>query len=61
MELLFSATAGLGTEMMAAQVAARTDVVLVCVACVGVMGFALNQLFGLLRARLLRWQPPIRN
>lgn len=56
-ELLFSATAGLGTEMMAAQVAARTDVVLVCVACVGVMGFALNQLFALLRARLLRWQP----
>jgi sulfonate transport system permease protein len=55
-ELLFSATAGLGTEMMAAQVAARTDVVLVCVACVGVMGFTLNQLLALLRARLLRWQ-----
>lgn len=56
-ELLFSASAGLGTEMMAAQVAARTDVVLVCVACVGVMGFALNQLFALLRIRLLHWLP----
>lgn len=59
-ELLFSATAGLGTEMMAAQVAARTDIVVVCVACVGLMGFALTQLFALLRTRLLRWQPAVR-
>jgi sulfonate transport system permease protein len=55
-ELLFSASAGLGTEMMAAQVAARTDVVIVCILCVALMGFAINQLFGLVRRRALRWQ-----
>jgi sulfonate transport system permease protein len=59
-ELLFSATAGLGTEMMAAQVAARTDIVIVCIACVAVMGFALNRLFAVVRTRALRWQPPSR-
>lgn len=56
-ELLFSANAGLGTEMMAAQVAARTDIVIVCVLVVGVMGFALNQSFAMLRGKVLRWQP----
>lgn len=56
-ELLFSASAGLGTEMLMAQVAARTDIVLICIICVGIMGFTLNQGFALLRRRLLRWQP----
>lgn len=56
-ELLFSASAGLGTEMMAAQVAARTDKVIICIACVGLMGFALSQGFAALRRRALRWQP----
>ena len=55
-ELLFSASAGLGTEMMAAQVAARTDIIIVCIVCVAVMGFILNQLFAILRRRVLRWQ-----
>jgi len=56
-ELLFSASAGLGTEMMAAQVAARTDILIICIICVGAMGFAMNQGFGVLRRHALRWQP----
>ncbi len=56
-ELLFSASAGLGTEMMAAQVAARTDIVIICIFCVGAMGFTMNQGFAALRRRALRWQP----
>jgi sulfonate transport system permease protein len=55
-ELLFSASAGLGTEMLAGQVAARTDIVIVCIVAVAVMGFVLNQLFSILRRHLLRWQ-----
>jgi len=56
-ELLFSANAGLGTLMMAGQVSARTDIVIICIVCVGVMGFALNQGFGLIRSQALKWQP----
>jgi sulfonate transport system permease protein len=54
-ELLFSASAGLGTEMLAAQVAARTDIVIVCIICVALMGFVLNLMFARVRRRALHW------
>jgi len=54
-ELLFSASAGLGTEMVNAQVSARTDIIMICILCVGVMGFLLNHGLMLTRNHLLRW------
>jgi sulfonate transport system permease protein len=55
-ELLFSAGPGLGGLMQTAQAASRMDVVVLCVACIGVMGFAMNHGLSHLSRRMLRWR-----
>lgn len=55
-ELLFVAGPGLGSLMQAAQAAARMDIVVLCVASIGVTGLVMNYLFHRLGRHLLRWR-----
>ncbi len=55
-ELLFVAGPGLGGLMQTAQAASRMDIVVLCVASIGVTGLAMNYLFHRLGAHLLRWR-----
>lgn len=59
-ELMFGSGAGLGSQMQQAQAGGRLDIVLVCIACVGLMGFLMNQGFAVVRNHALRWRP-VRN
>ena len=56
-ELLFTAGPGLGSLMQTAQMAAKMDVVIVCVASIGVTGLLMNYSFTRLSRHLLRWRP----
>lgn len=55
-ELLFTAGPGLGSLMQTAQMAARMDIVIVCVASIGVTGLLMNYSFTHLSRHLLRWR-----
>jgi len=55
-ELLFVAGPGLGGLMQTAQSAARMDVVVICVASIGITGFALNLVLMRVGRHLLRWR-----
>lgn len=55
-EILFGSGSGLGTLMQHAQAASRLDVVIVCVAGVGLMGFLMNSGFARVGRHVLRWQ-----
>lgn len=55
-ELLFGTGAGLGSLMHTAQMAGDMSVVVLCVVAIGLMGYGLNLILSLVRARLLRWR-----
>jgi sulfonate transport system permease protein len=55
-ELLFTAGPGLGGLMQTAQMSARMEIVIVCVASIGITGLVMNYLFTLLSRRLLSWR-----
>ncbi len=55
-EMLFASGPGLGNSMLMAEAGARMDVVLVCVALIGVLGFAMNTAINRLGSHLLRWR-----
>ncbi|BCL74624.1 ABC transporter permease [Jeongeupia sp. HS-3] len=55
-ELLFAAGPGLGTLMFTAETGARMDIVLVCVAVIGALGYTLSRGFERLAHWLLRWR-----
>jgi sulfonate transport system permease protein len=56
-ELFLSAGAGLGSLMMNAEAAARMEIIVVCVLCIGLCGYLMSWLSTLLTRRLLRWRP----
>ncbi|MCP4637547.1 MAG: ABC transporter permease [Methyloversatilis sp.] len=56
-ELLFPTGFGLGTVMQHGQLQARLDIVVVCIAVVGLTGFAINLLVARLSRHALRWRP----
>ena len=56
-ELFLSSGAGLGSLMMTAEAAARMEVIVVCVLCIGLCGYMMTWLCTLLSRRLLRWRP----
>ncbi|GLO01772.1 hypothetical protein PPUJ13061_16700 [Pseudomonas putida] len=55
-ELFLSAGAGLGSLMMNAEAAARMEIIVVCVLCIGLSGYLMSWLCTLLTRRLLRWR-----
>jgi len=55
-ELLFTAGPGLGSLMQTAQMSARMDIVMVCVASIGVTGLLMNSAFSQFSRHLLRWR-----
>ncbi|HEY0285558.1 MAG TPA: ABC transporter permease [Pseudomonas sp.] len=55
-ELFLSTGAGLGNLMMNAQAGSRMEVVVIGVLCIGLLGYAMNQLFSRLSRYLLRWR-----
>jgi len=55
-ELLFTAGPGLGSLMQTAQMSARMDIVIVCVASIGVAGLLMNSAFNRFSQHLLRWR-----
>ncbi|WP_426808808.1 ABC transporter permease [Pseudomonas sp. WOUb67] len=55
-ELFLSAGAGLGSLMMNAEAAARMEIIVVCVLCIGLSGYLMSWLCNLLTRRLLRWR-----
>lgn len=55
-ELLFTVGPGLGGVMERAQNAARMDVVIVCVACIGLVGLIINNAVQRCGQHLLRWR-----
>ncbi len=55
-ELLFTIGPGLGGVMERAQMAARMDVVIVCVAAIGIVGLAINLMVTRLSTHVLRWR-----
>ncbi|ATE59174.1 ABC transporter permease [Thauera sinica] len=55
-ELLFATGPGLGGLMQTAQAASRMDVVVICVAGIGVVGYGMHLGFALLGRYLLRWR-----
>jgi sulfonate transport system permease protein len=55
-ELLFTIGPGLGGIMERAQNSARLDTVIVCVACIGAVGLAINSLVTHLGNRVLQWR-----
>ena len=56
-ELFLSSGAGLGNLMMNAEAAARMEIIVVCVLCIGLCGYLMSWLCTLLSRRLLRWRP----
>ncbi|HIC7208359.1 ABC transporter permease [Burkholderia stabilis] len=57
---LLSADSGIGQMMELARQMLRLDVVLVDVAVIGLIGFALDRTIALVQRHALRWQPPAR-
>lgn len=55
-ELLFAAGPGLGGLMQTAQAASRMDVVVLCVASIGITGLVMNYGFSRISRHLLRWR-----
>jgi sulfonate transport system permease protein len=55
-ELLFTVGPGLGVIMERGQIAARMDVVIVCLIFIGMMGYSMNSLCVALGRRVLRWR-----
>ena len=55
-ELFLSSGAGLGNLMMNAEAGSRMEVVVIGVLCIGLLGYAMNQLFSRLSQHLLRWR-----
>jgi sulfonate transport system permease protein len=55
-ELLFASGPGLGNSMLMAEAGARMDTVLVCVAAIGLLGYAMNHAAARAGAWLLRWR-----
>ena len=55
-ELLFTVGPGLGVIMERGQLAARMDIVIVCLIFIGVMGYSMNSLCVALGRRILRWR-----
>lgn len=55
-ELLFTIGPGLGGVMERAQLAARMDIVIVCVVAIGVVGLIINTAVTRLSTHLLRWR-----
>ncbi len=55
-ELFLSTGMGLGNLMMNAETGSRMEVVLIAVLCIGLLGYAMNQLFSRLSRHLLRWR-----
>lgn len=55
-ELFLSTGAGLGNLMMNAEAGSRMEVVIIGVLCIGLLGYAMNQLFSRLSRHLLRWR-----
>lgn len=55
-ELLFTAGPGLGSMMQTAQMAAKMEVVIVCVMSIGITGLVMNMGFTRLSRYLLRWR-----
>lgn len=55
-ELFLSTGSGLGNLMMNAEAGARMEIVVIGVVCIGLMGYAMNQLFSRLTRHLLRWR-----
>ncbi|UTL93733.1 ABC transporter permease [Pseudomonas fluorescens] len=56
-ELFLSSGAGLGSLMMNAEAAARMEIIVVCVLCIGLCGYLMSWLCSRLARRLLRWRP----
>lgn len=55
-ELLFASGPGLGNSMLMAEAGARMDTVLVCVAAIGLLGYAMNHAAARAGSWLLRWR-----
>jgi sulfonate transport system permease protein len=55
-ELLFTVGPGLGVIMERGQIAARMDIVIVCLIFIGIMGYSMNSLCVSLGQRMLRWR-----
>ncbi|MFZ6045396.1 ABC transporter permease [Pseudomonas sp. CR3202] len=55
-ELFLSTGAGLGNLMMNAETGARMEVVVIGVLTIGLLGYAMNQLFSRASRHLLRWR-----
>lgn len=55
-ELFLSTGAGLGNLMMNAEVGARMEVVVICIVCIGLLGYGMNLLFARLGHHVLRWR-----
>lgn len=55
-ELLFASGPGLGNSMLMAEAGARMDLVLVCVAVIGLLGYAMNHAASRAGDYLLRWR-----
>lgn len=55
-ELFLSTGMGLGNLMMNAETGSRMEVVVIGVLCIGLLGYAMNQLFSRLSRHLLRWR-----
>lgn len=58
-EILLGVGGGLGVTLQLAQTQQRLDIILVTILATAALGFAINQLFRLLRSHLLRWQAPL--
>lgn len=55
-ELFLSSGAGLGNLMMNAEAGSRMEVIVLCVVCIGLLGYLMTLLFTRLVRHLLRWR-----
>ncbi len=55
-ELFLSSGAGLGNLMMNAEAGSRMEVIVLCVLCIGLLGYLMTLLFTRLVRHLLRWR-----
>jgi sulfonate transport system permease protein len=55
-EIFFKARGGIGDMMWEAKSSVRMDVVFITILIVGLIGYVLNLVMGLLENRLLRWR-----
>lgn len=55
-ELFLSTGMGLGNLMMNAETGSRMEIIVIGVLCIGLLGYAMNQLFSRLSRHLLRWR-----